>query len=223
MYKKNIIYIGFGTICSLRNLLEVLECIPLGWGGTAVLTSYLQSTGLILLSSYGDRFTLFSLASVIKKKNKKKKQLFTKQLIRTGCVQQSHLYYTERTTPQTWSFLGEVWDALHSSQGCSVHSEARREAIVFLHQGEVPTLLLLQWFFGNKLKENTIILKTKINAQEVHSRDCIQIKDFCYPVCQISITCVQSLYSTGVFAVCSIKVILWWEKPDFQMVILLIQ
>ena len=152
-----------------------------------------------------------------------KNQVFTKQLIRTGCVQQSHLYYIERATPQTWSFLGEVWDVLHSGQGCSVHSEARREAIVFLHQGEALTLLLLQWFFGNKLKENTIILKTKINAQEVHGRDCIQIKDFCYPVCQISITCIQSLCSTGVFAVCSIKVILWWEKPDFQMVILLIQ
>lgn len=147
--------------------------------------------------------------------------MFTKQLIRTGCVQQSHLYYIETATPQTWFFLGEVRDSLHSDQGCSVLSEARREAIVFLHQREALTLLFLQWFFGNKFKENTIILKTKINAQEVHGRDCIQIKG--NPVSQISITCIQSLYSTGVFAVCSIKVILWWEKPDFQMVILLIQ
>lgn len=51
-----------------------------------------------------------------------------------------------------------------------------------LFQREAPTSLFLQWFFGNKYKENTIILKTKINVQDVRGRDYIQMKDFCNPV-----------------------------------------
>ena len=89
---------------------------------------------------WGQIHTFLPCLCYLKNKNK---QVFTKQLIRTGCVQQSHLYYIETATPQTWSFLGEVRDSLHSDQGCSVHSEAKSEATVFLHQGEARTLLFL--------------------------------------------------------------------------------
>ena len=64
------------------------------------MTSYLQSTGLILLSSYGDRFTLFSLASVIKKKNKKKKTVVHKAADQDRmCSAKPSVLYRENHTP----------------------------------------------------------------------------------------------------------------------------
>lgn len=90
-------------------------------------------------------------------------------------------------------------------------------------------MTILVMVLCNKYKENTIIPKIKMNAL----RYIIEIKFKCRTSAALStrpvtyaidqFTSIESLYRTRVFAVGSIKILLWWEKPDFQMVTLLIQ
>lgn len=103
--------------------------------------------------------------------------------------------------------------------------EGRIECSSF--QGAALTLLFSQQFFGNKHNENTIITKINIHVQQLHGRDYIQVKDVCNPVCQASNTTRRPVHLHRVslqhLGVCSIKILPWWEKTDFQMVTLLIQ
>ncbi|KAF6084292.1 hypothetical protein HJG60_008569 [Phyllostomus discolor] len=129
--------------------------------------------------------------------------------------------------PQPLSSLGEVQDVPHSDKGCSVWSKARRKNRVLLLPGTALTSLFSKGPFGNKHEENTIITKIKIHAQHLHGRDYIQVKDVCNPVCRASNITRRPVHLHRVslqhLGVCSIKILPWWEKTDFQMVTLLIQ
>lgn len=134
-------------------------------------------------------------------------------------AQQRHLYYKGVVTPQV-RHCQERLKAPHLVTNNAVSGQKLEEGYSAPPRGH--PLLVLQWYFGNKYKGNNIPKRYMI---EITLRRAISSTQSARPIIQPvdPFISVESLYSTRVFAVCLIKILVWWEKPDFQMVTLLIQ